>query len=333
MGGCSLRRGKFWAGIAILAILSGVLVTPLPAFAGGNGAAAFPPCANPGWRPSGYGLKDHTVFWYNGYYYLASISVPDETHFAYARSMDLCTWEDLGPILASRTPGGWDEMVIWAPFVYQENGVYYMVYTGVTNQFTQSIMLATSEDPANPASWQPKGVIFQPSHTGAVWQSGSWADCRDPVLIKIGDIYYLYYTGLDDTGGIVGLATASSLSEEWRDWGAIDPPSLNAMQESPTLAQYQDAYYLFYHLTGEGEFFRIGPGPGGPWSQPYEFNPGWAHELWKNPDGTWFTSYLTDYSVTIAPLNWDGFYNPSRPAIGEKIYHQILPLIGFYAPD
>jgi hypothetical protein len=153
------------------------------------------------------------------------------------------------------------------------------------------------------------------------------------MLVKIGSIYYLYYTGLDEAGGIVGLATATSLSGEWRDWGAIDPTTLNAMQESPTLAQYQDAYYLFYHLAGKGEFFRIGPGPDGPWSQPYEFNPGWAHEVWKTPDGSWFTSYLTDYSVSIASLNWDDFYDPPRPAVGEKTYHQILPLISFYAPN
>ena len=44
--------------------------------------------------------------------------------FAYARSADLCNWETLTPILAERVPESWDENVIWAPFVYEEAGVF-----------------------------------------------------------------------------------------------------------------------------------------------------------------------------------------------------------------
>jgi hypothetical protein len=296
----------------------------------GQGARAAPlaaPCLKPGWFPTTFGLKDHSVFWYSGFYYLISTHVSSEDRFAYGRSSDLCTWEKLAPVLPHRTPGAWDEMAIWAPFVYKENGVYYLFYTGVTHAIAQSIMLATSNNPADPASWQTQGMIFQPTHPDMVWGGfNTWSDCRDPTMLKIGSIYYLYYTGLDQAGGIVGVATASSPLGPWTDWGAILTLT-NGMAESSTLAAHGGSYYLFYHDTSQSERFRIGPGPTGPWTEAYGFTPGWAHEIWQGQDGYEYTSFLTDYSVTISHLIWDTFYNPPLPFIGENVYHLMLPLI------
>ena len=285
------------------------------------------PCPQPGWFPTTFGLKDHSVFWYDGYYYLVANYIPGEYQFAYARSADFCTWQDMTPVLAERTPGAWDERGVWAPFVYEEGGTYYMYYAGVTLAFAQSIMLATSTNPADPASWQPQGVIFQPTHLGMIWGGfNTWSDCRDPTMLKVGDIYYLYYTGLDQEGGIVGVATASSPLGPWTDWGAILTLP-NGMPESSTLTAHGGSYYLFYHDTSQGERFRIGPGPTGPWTDAYVFAPGWAHEVWQGQDGYSYTSFLTDYTVTISRLTWDTFYNPPHPFIGENVYHLMLPLI------
>ncbi len=143
-----------------------------------QGVEAAPPaaaCQQPGWFPTAFGLKDHSVFWYDGFYYLISIYVESQDRFVYGRSPDLCTWEELGFVLTPRPPGSWEDMAIWAPFVHQELGVYYMYYTGVKRVANwvgpQSIMLATSTNPADPNSWQPQGMIFQPNHPGMVWQS------------------------------------------------------------------------------------------------------------------------------------------------------------------
>jgi beta-xylosidase len=154
-------------------------------------------CENPGWFPSSFGLKDHHVFQHNGYYYIVSIYLPGEKQFAYARSLDFCTWEDLGPILTASSSDGWESLAKWAPFVLEEDGVYYMYYTGVTESYTQSIMVATSSNPADPNSWTQKGMIFQPSHDNMIWQAGRWADCRDPTVIKIDNLYYMLYTSLE----------------------------------------------------------------------------------------------------------------------------------------
>jgi hypothetical protein len=99
------------------------------------------------------------------------------------------------------------------------------------------------------------------------------------------------------------------------------------MPESSTLAAHGDSYYLFYHDTSQGERFRIGPEPTGPWMEAYSFAPGWAHEIRQGQDGYWYTSFLTDYSVTISRLTWDTFYNPPHPFIGENVNHMMLPLM------
>ena len=77
-------------------------------------------CKMPGWFPASFGLKDHTIFWHEGYYYLMSNFMPGEKFFAYARSTDMCTWEDLTPVLGERVAGAWDEFGVWAPYVYKE---------------------------------------------------------------------------------------------------------------------------------------------------------------------------------------------------------------------
>jgi beta-xylosidase len=287
-------------------------------------------CDDPGWFPEDFGLKDHTVFRHDGFYYIASIYLGEkswEDRFAYARSMDLCNWESLGGILKDRPEYGWEGFRIWAPFVMEEDGFYYMYYTGVTEDITQSIMLATSKNPADPESWQRQGMIFQPSHIGMVWPGeGSWSDCRDPMVKRWGSHYYLYYTGKDKDGGIVGLATAESPEGPWRDWGAILTVP-GTMLESPMVIFHEGWYYLVYNQTSAGERLRVGPTPSGPWSESRPLHPGWAHEIWMSMNGNWMTSYLTTYDISIQPLTWDETFSPAWPFIGEQVHHLWLPLI------
>jgi hypothetical protein len=141
-------------------------------------------------------------------------------------------------------------------------------------------------------------------------------------------MYHMYYTGLDSSGGIIGLATAPDLMGPWTDLGSILEPVPGEMLESPTLAYYSGHYYLFYNLAQEGGYFRIGDTHFGAWQQPFLFRPGWAHEIWQSHDGGLHTSYLTDYTVTINPIMWDDFYFPPHPTI-ESVNHLLFPLITF----
>lgn len=285
-------------------------------------------CERMGWYPTDFGLKDHSVFWYDGYYYLVANYIPNEDKFAYGRSQNLCEWEELSPVLAERIPGTKDESAVWAPFVWEEDEIFYMIYTGVSRGITQSIMLATSVDPSEPDLWQPHGMVFQPNHEGMIYQPGGWADCRDPIILKVEDIYYLFYTGLDVGGGIVGLATAKSPFGPWKDWGSIITPLQdNGMAESPVVVRFDGFFYLFYNDTSQGEVYRVGGSQSGPWAPPQKFIPGWAHELWRSPDGQWHTSYLTDYFVTVSLLTWDKHFYPAHPFIGSDVFHVLIPAV------
>ncbi len=285
-------------------------------------------CKKPGWTPAGFGLKDHSVFWYQGYYYLVSIQLPGDNRFAYGRSRDLCAWETLANVLPERKPGAWDEMVIWAPYVFQEGSVFYMYYTGVNRKLNQSILLATSTNPADPASWTPQPMVFQPTHSGTTWTPEAWADCRDPMVVKSGGQYFLFYAGRDVGGGMIGLATAPAPTGPWSDWGPVFPPVEDATLESPFVAEYGGMSYLLYHLPGMGEFYRAAGSLAGPWDPPRPLAPGWAHEVWQTPGGAWLTSYLTDSSVAIAPLTWDTLFQPARILVGAQLYRDYLPFLG-----
>jgi len=306
-----------------LLTLAALLLSAQPAQA----APVYPPCEKPGWFPPGFELKDHTVFWYAGYYYIASIYLPGEQQFAYGRSADLCNWETLAPILTERIPGAWDEFRIWAPHVYEESGTYYLYYTGVTDEFTQSILLATSTNPADPASWQPQGMVFQPDHPQSNWMEDGWADCRDPMVMKLGEQYYLYYAASDFGGGIVGLATAASPLGPWTDWGTILPPMPGLIPESPTIFYRQGFFYLLYHYPRyPNGTYRTGASPAGPWGPEYTLTPGWAHEVWDGQDGQVYASYLTNYKITIRPLTWNERFSPALPFLGWQPFEVHLPM-------
>ncbi len=209
----------------------------------------------------------------------------------------------------------------------EEQGTDYLYYTGVTEQYTQSIMLAISTDPSNPQAWQPAGMIVQPNHAGMIWQAGAWADSRDPMVIRDEDRYFLLYSGRDVGRGIVGLAKAPHPTGPWTDLGPIIPADLEAMPESPTLAQQGGVFYMFYNRSYIGEIVRTGSAITGTWSTTQPFKPGWAHEVWQDASGAWFTSYLTDYTVSISHLSWDPMRTPEWPFVGESIFYNTLPLI------
>jgi sucrose-6-phosphate hydrolase SacC (GH32 family) len=283
-------RHLFAALLVLLPWLAGMVGGFKPAQASANSQE----CSPQGWFPTEFGLKDHSVFWYDGYYYIVANYLPGERQFAYARSQDLCNWEQLSQVLSQRTPETWDERAVWAPFVFEEGGIYYLYYTGVTKDYTQSIMLAITTDPSDPQSWQVQDLLFQPQHQGTRWAPNSWADCRDASILKFGSQYYMVYTGWDLDGRIIGLALSTSPAGPWLDWGAVvTEPDPVGMLESPTLFQHGQQVYLFYNDTLHGERYRIASHPGGPWSQAHPLAPGWAHEVWQRVDGLTATSFLT----------------------------------------
>ncbi|NJK78822.1 MAG: family 43 glycosylhydrolase [Chloroflexaceae bacterium] len=203
-------------------------------------------------------LKDHSLFFFDGWYYLVAIRIDlpavddrGELTFAYARTRDFCTWEELAAPLRHGAPGDADESYIWAPHVVLVGETFYMYYTGVNRNIAQSIMLATSTNPADPQSWTKQGVVFRPQHPDAVYPGPThWADCRDPMVLAYNGRYYLYYTGVNRHGPIIGVAVADAPAGPWRDLGAVYQSAAGAVPESPYVIEQAGVYYLFYN---EGE--------------------------------------------------------------------------------
>jgi hypothetical protein len=74
------------------------------------------------------------------------------------------------------------------------------------------------------------------------------------------------------------------------------------------------------------EFYRMGPTPGGPWSEPLPLRPGWAHEVWQDAGGQWYASYLTNYSVAIAEVWWNRVGGVVMPGL-EELFPRLIPLV------
>jgi hypothetical protein len=136
----------------------------------------------------------------------------------------------------------------------------------------------------------------------------------------------MLYTGLDASGGIVGLATAPHPAGPWADQGAIFQAG-GILPESATLFEHAGTVYLFYTVPYVGGHFVAGPALAGPWSSPRRLARGWAHEVWAGPGGL-HTSFLRDYTVTITPLSWSLAFTPPQPIFGLEAHTLMFPLIG-----
>lgn len=292
----------------------------------GGAVGGATPCAGR-WVEPGTRLRDHTFFEFEGAYYFVATRIHEgawEEHFAYARTRDFCQWDSLGTILAPGPAGAADEARLWAPHVIREGNRYYLYYTGVNRHFAQQIMLATSTNPADPQSWVKRGVRFQPDHPGMIYPApAAWADARDPMILAHAGRYYLYYTGLDESGGIVGVAMAAQVEGPWQDLGAtlrLPPASL---PESPFVVSQDDTFYLFYNRTGAGggPEWRWAPSPFGPWQAPNRETMGWAHDF-ARIDGRWYASFIEGASEAIAvrPLRWEQQVQPPAPRLGHRLF-------------
>ena len=90
-----------------------------------------------------------------------------------------------------------------APYVFKEEGRYYMVYGD-----WQRICLATSED--------GKSFTRVLNHRGQPdLFSGPYENSRDPMMLKIGDLFHCYYMGRPEKGGFLfaDYAAAGQIGE------------------------------------------------------------------------------------------------------------------------
>ena len=297
-------------------------------------AAGKDPFAGKYAEPGGYAV-DHAIIEKDGLHHVfyirgtAATSWPDYPllNFGHAVSSDLIHWKTEKPVLQCPAEG-WDTYQVWAPHIIERDGTYYMFYTGVNQNVSQTICLATSTDLYNWKRSEKNPLLKSPSW--GIWSADSWSDCRDPMVLKDGDTYYLYYTvgrKVPETGKpeySVGIFSSKDLLD-WKDESFIRfAESVTTPPESPFVVKRDGRYYLFYSNYKYGISYAVSDDPVKGWKElpPEEMAvlPGVsASEIFQKGD-QWHMSYISHdknglHFLEVCKLHWD---KEGRPYIDRS---------------
>ncbi|WP_157236032.1 family 43 glycosylhydrolase [Brachybacterium sp. P6-10-X1] len=197
-------------------------------------------------------INDHTLIQdRGGRWHVFGIWHPEpadplgEDRFLHASADDLtgAPWTIHDPVLPARTEIG--ETHVWAPHVIEDDGLYRMVYAGGTADRTAYRMtLATSEDLF---TWTP--------HEPVLFEDGF--DARDPMVIRDGTRWLLYYTRTSTpAGGFHQVAVRTS--EDLLTWSRPQVAYESTVAgtdggptESPFVVRAGGGWLLFLCESGE----------------------------------------------------------------------------------
>ncbi|MHC4799871.1 MAG: glycoside hydrolase family protein, partial [Planctomycetota bacterium] len=143
--------------------------------------------------------------------------LPDgqERTFSHASSTNLRDWTIHRPVISISNKtypdgrGRFKDRNVWAPHVIEHKGQYWMFYTSVNEQVSQSISLATSRDLFEWVEWENNPVFTLEDVAWAKWDRGHWANCRDPVVLDDGGEFYLYVTASVEPPGETGAVVVA----------------------------------------------------------------------------------------------------------------------------
>jgi len=196
-------------------------------------AATVRDCLANGYAPVGHNVLDFTITKKDGLYHLFHIPcvpgmrhiLPGHDHWlGHAVSKDLDTWTTLDASVFIDPANDYESAHVWAPFVCEAQGTYYMHYTGVTPEVTQVICMAAAQD-GDLLRWKKSESNPVIPIEGFDWHwkntRGRVADARDPHIVKTDDCYLLAYTALHKEGcpAVGGMVSDDIL--HWEDIGPI----------------------------------------------------------------------------------------------------------------
>lgn len=228
------------------------------------------------YAPPDGGIGDFCMAYHNEKWHLFHIyreyAKPVNCHFpgqeskiGHASSNDLVSWTTCAPAIVGRN-GKWDSAHLWAPTVVESKGIWYMLYTGMTDDINQKIGLVTSKDLE---TWEypcPNPVIDAASYN---WSEilPEYNNCRDPYILKWGNKWLCYYTAKHKDGlPALGVAESKDLFQ-WEDRGfALRRPWMNGessgtyLIESPCVFQVDKKIFLVFN-QGEGMRYTVSDDP------------------------------------------------------------------------
>lgn len=278
-------------------------------------------------------INDHTVVrGADGTWHLFGIThaepadAEDEDSFAHATAPTLHgPWTKQPPALT--TDPAYGETHLWAPHVIADGGTYYMFYAGGGDDPARhEINLVTSTDLYH---WtrSPGGPLFRDG-----------VAARDPMVLKVGDRWVMYYCATDDPSGghhIVAYRTSTDLVH-WSDrhiaFTSPDTGTGGGNTESPFVVAHDGGYDLFIgpcggYAGGQNTYtctdvFRS--------SNPFHFDKAdhvgrigaHAAEVVRDTDGRWYVTHAGwgQGGVYLAPLDWNGRQRQSGVRVRTAAY-------------
>jgi hypothetical protein len=148
-------------------------------------------------------------------------------------------WTPMGIAMMADPNFGETEGGLQAPFVFKEGSTYYMFY-------------GEWEHVAMAKSWDGKTFARQLSPAGesGMFGEGPDANTRDPMVIKIGGLYYIYYTAYPNGHGFDFARTSTDLLH----WGK---PTKVAYGGSQGDGKYSAECPFVYHHRESGYFYLL----------------------------------------------------------------------------
>jgi len=269
-----------------------------------------------GYAPKGFYLKDFCIIQVNDVYHLFHIAgtpgvsccLPgNELWFGHATTKDFLRWETHEPCFYIDTHG-WDNGHVFAPYVIEAFGMYWMFYTGVSINNTQRIGVATSEDLFHWKRAAVEPIIRPEEYDWAFCPTDKGASCRDPHVCQFGDEYSLYYTAVTRTGkGCVARASSRDLLN-WRDEGPVFISDQLAHPESSNVQKLDGKFLLFFGGQYENWSYVISDNPY-DWKgcQPIALKKDiTAMEVILRQGERWLVSYfkMNNYRMFLGIIDW-----------------------------
>jgi len=250
--------------------------------------------------PGAFMAADPTVIEVDGTWYIypttttVSVECWSSTNFE--------AWDYEGVVWGPGEPGAWNDAKVWAPDVFQQEGLFYLYYTA-----NMKIGVAVADDPTGPFADVYDHPLLGGGYGGVAFNT------IDAHMFRDADgALYLYATGYMPLTflRVFPMADPVTVGGDWEFLFAANPLNWELfVVEGPWLIVRDDLYYLMYSgHGGDRPQYSIGyataTGPMGPFTR-YEGNPilkaDEAYEFWgpghnsvtTGPDGDLWAFYHT----------------------------------------
>lgn len=265
----------------------------------------------PFFSEAGLNVMDHCVVEQDGLYHLFYLRGNPAVNIGHATTTDFIHWQTESPVVPA---GSWDARV-WAPFVFKKDANWYMYYTGVNATAAQQSGLAFS---GNLNHWFKLGTpVYHPDPSWAAWDINTFCHGRDPHVIEMDGVYYMFVTAQHSFyKGAVGCATSTDLIE-WTDAGYIYLHTNWHMLESVFVLRRDGLFHMFFTEEAvNGTSHMSSPTLFGGWNinQRRWLDAGHAPQITDTPSGQIFSRHTVyndshggnRYVLRFSDLNWFG---------------------------